>query len=145
MKAVVQRVTSSSVSVDNIVIGKIKRGILVLLGIHESDSQNEVEWIVNKLLKLRIFDDEKNKMNLSVQDIKGEVLVISQFTLYGDVRKGTRPSYSEAAKPEIAISIYNTVLTGLNEKGVHVESGEFGAMMQVELINDGPVTIILEK
>jgi D-tyrosyl-tRNA(Tyr) deacylase len=146
MKAVVQRVSSASVSVQGNVIGSIKNGLLVLLGIHSNDSDEQTDWMASKVARLRIFQDDEGKMNRSVQDMKGEILVVSQFTLYGDARKGTRPSFIEAAQPEKAIPLYERFIKTLRvEHQLKVETGEFGAMMQVSLTNDGPVTLILER
>lgn len=146
MKIVVQRVKRASVTVDGAITGEINKGILLLVGIHQEDTQKIINWCCEKVSKLRIFEDEEGKMNLSVRDVNGGILVVSQFTLYGNTKKGTRPSFIEAAKPEIAEPLYNYMIEQL--KSIHensVETGEFGAMMDVELINDGPVTIIVEK
>jgi len=145
MKAVIQRVKKASVSVDGKVVGRINTGLMVLLGIHENDTINELQWIADKILKLRIFDDSDGKMNISVKDVDGDILLVSQFTLYGDLKKGTRPSYIEAARPEVAIPLYEKMIELLKMDGLRVETGIFGAMMDVELINSGPVTIILER
>lgn len=146
MKVVVQRVKSSSVEVENEVTGRIGKGLLLLVGIHQDDTKKEMEWICNKILKLRIFEDEEGKMNKSVSDIGGGLLVVSQFTLYGDTRKGTRPSFIEAARPEKAEPMYEEMIQYFKKHSeLPVESGVFGAMMNVQLENDGPVTIILEK
>ncbi|TNE71859.1 D-tyrosyl-tRNA(Tyr) deacylase [bacterium] len=146
MKAVVQRVSSASVKVENKVIGSIQNGLLVLLGVHQTDTLEQVDWMASKVARLRIFQDDEGKMNRSVQDIQGSVLVVSQFTLYGDARKGTRPSFIEAAQPERAIPLYEAFVDKLkSEHKLPVETGEFGAMMEVSLVNDGPVTLILEK
>jgi D-tyrosyl-tRNA(Tyr) deacylase len=145
MRAVVQRVSRAKVEIDGAVSGEIGKGILLLLGIHQSDSEKELEWMVNKISKLRIFEDEEGKMNHSLLDVGGDILVVSQFTLYGDVRKGTRPSFIEAGKPDMAEPLYERSLELFEEKGIHTQSGEFGAMMDVSLTNDGPVTIILDK
>jgi D-aminoacyl-tRNA deacylase len=146
MKVVVQRVNRASVTVENEITGKIKKGLLLLVGIHESDTKKEIDWCCNKISKLRIFEDDEGKMNKSVQDIKGEILVVSQFTLYGDTKKGTRPSFIEAAKPDVAEPLYNYMIERFKKSmDLNVQEGEFGAMMQVELVNDGPVTIIVEK
>lgn len=146
MKTVVQRVKSSAVTVDQEVTGSIEIGLLLLVGIHQDDTPEQMEWMCNKILKLRIFEDEEGKMNKSVQDIGGELLVVSQFTLYGDASKGTRPSFIEAARPDKAEPMYEDMITYFKEHSdLKVESGIFGAMMNVELENDGPVTIILEK
>lgn len=146
MRAVIQRVSSASVTVNERIIGKINQGLLVLLGIHITDTKEKLDWMVSKIARLRIFEDEEGKMNRSVQDVEGSILVVSQFTLYGDAKKGTRPSFIEAAPPTLAIPLYEKCIDLLrNEHNLRVETGEFGAMMKVELINDGPVTIILEK
>lgn len=145
MKAVIQRVKKASVTVDGKVVGSINTGLVVLLGIHENDTINELQWIADKILKLRIFDDSDGKMNISVKDVDGDILLVSQFTLYGDLKKGTRPSYIEAARPEVAIPLYEKMIELLKMDGLRVETGIFGAMMDVELINSGPVTIILER
>lgn len=146
MKVVVQRVKSASVTVDGEVTGKIDHGLLLLIGIHQTDTKKQIDWCCRKISKLRIFEDEEGKMNRSVQDVKGGILAVSQFTLYGDTRKGTRPSFIEAAKPDIAEPLYNYMVERFKEiTNLTVEEGKFGAMMVVELINDGPVTIIVEK
>lgn len=145
MRIVIQRVKNASVRVDGMVSGSIQYGLLLLVGIHESDSEEQLEWCCNKIPKLRIFNDKEDKMNLSLQDIKGEILVVSQFTLYGNMKKGTRPSFIEAAKPEKAEGIYNQMIQKLKETGLNVESGEFGAMMEVDFINDGPVTLVMDR
>lgn len=146
MKVVIQRVKNAAVEVENEKAGIIEKGLLVLAGIHERDSRDDVEWICNKILKMRIFDDEEGKMNLSVQDIGGEVLIISQFTLYGDASKGNRPSYIEAAGAKKAENLYNHMVGYMKKKGeVPIEEGVFGAYMNVSLVNDGPVTIVLRS
>ncbi len=146
MKAVIQRVESSSVMIENEISGAIDHGLLVLLGIHKEDTEEQLIWMCNKISKLRIFEDEEGKMNKSVQDVNGGILVVSQFTLYGNASKGTRPSFIEAARPEKAEPLYNTMIKWFkNNTELNIQSGEFGAMMSVKLVNDGPVTIILEK
>ncbi len=146
MKIVVQRVKRASVTVNGNITGKINHGLLLLVGIHKSDSKKEINWCCRKISKLRIFEDDEGKMNRSVQDTEGGILVVSQFTLYGDTRKGTRPSFIEAAKPDVAEQLYDYMIEHLKViTGLNVQEGEFGAMMDVELINDGPVTIIVEK
>lgn len=146
MKVVVQRVCAASVTVDDEVTGSIGNGLLLLVGIHEHDTKEQVEWISDKILKLRIFDDEDGRMNLSVQDTNGALLVVSQFTLYGDARKGNRPSYIEAASPQKAEKLYNYMINYLNGNYPDkIETGKFAAHMDVELTNDGPVTLIVEK
>lgn len=146
MKAVIQRVKSSSVMVDNEITGAIDQGLLVLLGIHQDDTREQLEWICKKISKLRIFEDEESKMNLSVQDVGGGILVVSQFTLYANSEKGTRPSFIEAARPEKAKPMYEEMIKWFKRNtDLNIQTGEFGAMMNVQLENDGPVTIILEK
>lgn len=146
MKTVVQRVSSASVKVEGGVTGSISKGLLLLVGIHENDTADQMRWMCDKILGLRIFEDEEQKMNLSVEDVKGGLLVVSQFTLYGDARKGNRPSFIEAAGPEKAEKLYDEMISYFIEHSdLTVETGEFGAYMDVELVNDGPVTIILEK
>lgn len=144
MKLVVQRVTSAKVEVNNNIVGKIGKGYLVLLGIKKTDTKKEADYMINKLMKLRVFEDEKNKMNLSIQDIDGEILLIPQFTLYGDVTHNNRPSFSNAMKPTDAKKLFEYCCNEC-EKKVHTQKGEFGAFMDVNLINNGPVTIIIEK
>lgn len=146
MKAVIQRVSSSSVMVDNEITGAINKGLLVLIGIHQDDTKEQMEWICNKISKLRIFEDEEGKMNLSVQDVGGGILLVSQFTLYANSDKGTRPSFIEAARPEKAEPMYEEMVDWFKTNtDLNIQTGEFGAMMNVKLENDGPVTIILEK
>jgi len=146
MRAVVQRVTDASVTVDGRVIGAIGPGLLVLLGVHVNDTEADAEWMAHKLLNLRILADTDDKMNESILDQSAEILVVSQFTLYGDARKGFRPAFIEAARPEQGKALYASVVARLADKLGHpVPTGEFGAMMQVHLTNDGPVTIILES
>ncbi len=145
MRIVIQRVKNASVRVDGNVSGSIEYGLLLLVGIHESDSEEQLDWCCRKIPKLRIFNDGEGKMNLSLQDINGEILVVSQFTLYGNMKKGTRPSFIEAAKPEMAEKLYNQMIKILKETGLKVESGEFGAMMEVDFINDGPVTLVMDR
>ncbi len=145
MKAVVQRVTASSVSVDGEITGKIDKGLNVLLGVEEDDTEKDAEVLAAKIAKMRIFEDENEKMNLSVLDVDGSVLVISQFTLCADIKKGNRPSFILAAKPDKATALYEYFSSQLKENGVKkVENGVFGADMAVEISNDGPVTIIMD-
>ena len=144
MKAVVQRTTRAGVSIDGETVGRIDRGLLVLLGIEPDDDEADIEYMVKKCSGLRIFEDENGKMNLSVQDVGGSILLVSQFTLLGDARKGNRPSFTGAAVPEKAIPIYERVISEL-AKRLPVQTGVFGADMQVELVNDGPVTILLDS
>ncbi|MGM0461872.1 MAG: D-aminoacyl-tRNA deacylase [Fibrobacterota bacterium] len=145
MKAVVQRVKYARVTVDERIVGTIKRGLLVYLAIHTDDTESHVEWMVKKLLNLRIFEDRDGKMNHSLVDTDGEILVVSQFTLYGDCRKGRRPSYSRSAEPGKAQEYYNRCIRRLKEHISSVEQGEFQARMDVLCENDGPVTLIVEK
>lgn len=145
MRLVIQRVSKAKVEVDKKVIGEIKQGFLVLIGVGPEDTTQNADYLVEKLCNLRVFSDENDKMNLSIKDINGELLVVSQFTLYADCQKGNRPSFSNAAKPEKANELYKYFVTKCKEKIKKVETGEFGADMKVELLNDGPVTIILEK
>jgi D-aminoacyl-tRNA deacylase len=145
MKTVIQRVTRASVSIKGNVKSEIGKGLLILLGIESVDDDADIEWLCNKIVNLRIFDDTNGVMNLSIQDVGGNVLVISQFTLHAKTSKGNRPSYIRAAKPEIAVPCYNMFVNRLSKLlNREVFTGEFGAMMQVELINDGPVTIIID-
>lgn len=146
MRVVVQRVSEANVTVDGQVIGAIQEGLMVLLGIQNEDSTEDIQWIANKLVQMRIFDDAEGVMNLSVQDIGGSILLISQFTLYAATKKGNRPSYIAAAKPEIAIPIYEQMIVALNkELGKPIATGQFGADMKVSLLNNGPVTIIIDS
>src|SRR5690554_3355462 len=145
MRAVVQRVSEASVKVEGNIVGEIDKGLLVLLGVGEEDNDKDLEYMVDKVLGLRIFEDDNGKMNLSLLDIGGEILIISQFTLYGDVRKGKRPSFTKSAHPDIAKDIYLKFVEKCKEKGIKIEEGIFGANMDVSLINDGPVTIIIDS
>lgn len=145
MKTVVQRVSSASVSVDGIVKGRIGQGVCVLLGVSRTDGEAEAEWMAEKIVNLRIFEDKEGKMNKSLGDVDGELLTVSQFTLYGDCRKGRRPSFIDAGDPKEAGRLYESFKTAVARRGVHVESGVFQAHMLVEIVNDGPVTLIIEK
>ena len=145
MRAVIQRVSRAKVSVENQTIGEIGKGILVLLGVAETDSEKEAVYLLEKTINLRIFEDAEDKMNLSLADIKGDLLVVSQFTLYGDVRKGRRPSFIKAAAPEKANQLYEFFVSEARRQIGRVETGKFQAMMDVELTNDGPVTIMLDS
>lgn len=145
MRLVVQRVTSSKVTVDNVVIGKINKGFNVLVGIKNDDTIEDLKYLKDKLVNLRVFEDENDKMNLSLLDIKGEILAISQFTLYGDCRKGRRPNFMNAMSGDSAIELYNDFVKMLRETGLKVETGKFGADMKVDIQNDGPVTILLDS
>lgn len=145
MRAVIQRVTEASVTVDGQIVGSIQRGFLVLLGVKEDDTQEDVIWIVSKIAGLRIFEDTEGKMNLALADIGGGVLLVSQFTLYGDCRKGRRPSFIESARPEKARALYQSAAAELKGLGIPVETGTFQAHMDVRLLNDGPVTLLLDS
>jgi D-tyrosyl-tRNA(Tyr) deacylase len=145
MRAVVQRVLQAQVSVDGRIVGAIQSGLAVLLGIGQGDGEEQAQWMANKIANLRIFSDENGKMNRSVLDMGGQVLLVSQFTLYGDARKGNRPGFTEAALPAVAEPLVNRVAQLLQQAGVPVASGQFQAHMLVEIHNDGPVTILLEK
>lgn len=146
MRVVIQRVTQASVIIDGKVKSKIRKGLLVLLGIVNEDTKDDIQWLCNKLCNLRIFDDENGVMNLSIKDIKGEFLVVSQFTLHASTKKGNRPSYIKAAKPDFAVPMYNEFVKKLEEQsGTIVLTGEFGADMKIDLSNDGPVTIIIDS
>ena len=145
MRAVVQRVTRAKVTVDGKVVGEIGPGLVVLLGIARDDTKLDAAYLAEKIIALRIFDDEEGKMNLSVKDVKGGVLIVSQFTLYGDVRRGLRPSWIDAAAPEVAEPLYEFFVRQVRAAATDVATGSFRAMMQVELVNDGPVTILLDS
>lgn len=145
MRALIQRASQARVEVNNETVGEIQEGLLVLLGITSSDSQKEAEFLAQKISKLRIFNDAEGKMNLSVQDIQGSILVVSQFTLYAEAKKGNRPSYIHAARPEQAIPLYEYFVQQLELLGIEVETGKFGANMDVHLLNQGPVTIWLDS
>jgi D-aminoacyl-tRNA deacylase len=145
MRAVIQRVTESSVTVDGRTVGAIGRGLMVLLGVSQGDSRKEADYMADKIVNMRIFEDVDGKMNRSLLEVDGEMLVVSQFTLLGDCRKGRRPSFAFAASPETANALYEYFVEISRQKGVLVQTGEFGAMMAVSLVNDGPVTLILES
>ena len=145
MKAVIQRVKNASVTIDDKLYSKISKGMLILFCVEKGDTDDKLEWMANKIESLRIFEDEQQKMNLSVKDIKGELLVVSQFTLAASCKKGTRPSFDNAEHPEIANKMYQKFVEILKTKDLSVKTGVFAANMQVSLINDGPVTFILEK
>lgn len=145
MKVLVQRVLSSSVEVDNKIVGQINKGLMLLVGFTDSDTDKEIDYMVDKIINLRIFDDENGVMNKSLIDVNGSILSISQFTLYADTRKGRRPSYIKALNGDKAILLYDKFNNKLKEENIKVETGIFGADMKVSLINDGPITIILEK
>ena len=145
MKLVIQRVKNASVEVDNKIVGEIDKGFLVLIGIKVGDTKEQADYLVKKVCNLRVFTDEKGKMNLSLKDVGGELLVVSQFTLYGDCRKGRRPSFSSAARPEVATKLYEEFIEKARKEGIVTKTGQFGAHMMVDLTNDGPVTILLES
>jgi D-tyrosyl-tRNA(Tyr) deacylase len=146
MRVVLQRVASASVTVEDKIVGEIQKGIVVLVGIEDADSQEDIDWLVGKITQLRIFGDENGVMNLSVEEVNGDVLVVSQFTLHAATKKGNRPSYIKAARPEVAIPIYEKFVNILENKlGKKIPTGIFGADMKVALLNDGPVTIIMDS
>lgn len=145
MRVVLQRVKEASVTVDQEVVGQIKQGFLLLVGVTHEDTIDQVNWLADKIAGLRVFEDEEERMNRSLQDVDGQILSVSQFTLYGDVKKGRRPAFTEAAKPDVANALYEAFNERLRAQGLIVETGQFGAMMDIALVNDGPVTLILEK
>lgn len=146
MKVVIQRVSSASVTIDTKIVADIQKGLLILVGIEDTDTQEDIDWLVNKVINIRIFGDENDVMNLSVKDINGDIIVVSQFTLHAATKKGNRPSYIKASKPEVAIPLYeNFVLQLEKELGKKVQTGIFGADMKVLLLNDGPVTIVIDS
>lgn len=145
MRAVIQRVSAAKVSVEQQIVGSINKGLLILLGVAQIDNKTDADYLVEKIINLRIFSDENNKMNLSLLDIKADLLVVSQFTLFGDCRRGRRPSYSDAALPKQAEELYIYFVNQAILTGINVQTGKFQAMMDVELINDGPVTILLDS
>ena len=145
MKVVLQRVAHASVTVDEKVIGKIQRGFLLLVGVTHDDAMEDMEYLVRKIVQMRIFEDEEGKLNRSIQDIGGEILSVSQFTLYADTKKGNRPSFSKAAPGDVALEMFEQFNSLLRDTGIPVETGQFGADMKVELLNVGPVTILLDS
>lgn len=145
MKTVIQRVSEASVKVDGEIIGEIEKGFMLLLGIDENDEKSDADWLVQKILNLRVFGDENDKLNLCIQDISGEILCISQFTLIADYKKGNRPSFIKAAKPEKAILLFEYFKSEISKSGLKTASGIFGADMKISLINDGPVTIVMDS
>lgn len=145
MRTVIQRVKHCSVTIDGEIFSSIGNGLLVLVGIEDNDTHNDINWLANKVLNLRIFDDEQGVMNKSVLDVKGEILVVSQFTLHASTKKGNRPSYLKASKPPIAIPMYESFVTELSNSGLPIKTGQFGADMKVELLNDGPITICIDS
>ena len=145
MKAVIQRVTKASVTIEGEKVASISQGLLVLLGIVDEDTSEDIQWLSNKILNLRIFGDDQDVMNLSLKDVDGDVVIVSQFTLHANTKKGNRPSYIKAAKPDVAIPLYESFIKQMEiDLGKNVQSGSFGADMKVELLNDGPVTIIID-
>jgi D-tyrosyl-tRNA(Tyr) deacylase len=145
MKVVLQRVSEASVKVDSEIVGKIEKGLMLLIGVDENDENTDADWLVKKVLDVRVFSDEEGKMNHSVKDLNGEILCISQFTLISDYKKGNRPSYIKAAKPDKAIPLFEYFKDELKKSGLKIESGIFGADMKVSLINDGPVTLVFDS
>lgn len=146
MKVVIQRVSQASVTIDSKIVADIQKGLLVLVGIEDDDTQEDINWLVGKIVNIRIFDDENHVMNLSVQDVNGDIIVVSQFTLHASTKKGNRPSYLKASKPEIAIPLYENFVNQMEkELGKKVQTGIFGADMKVLLLNDGPVTIVIDS
>lgn len=146
MRLVIQRASEASVKIEDEIVGKIQQGLVILIGIEEQDTTEDADWLIQKISQLRVFSDENGKMNLSIQEIKGSFLIISQFTLHASTKKGNRPSYIKAAKPEIAIPLYNYFIDSLKtNSNLSVETGKFGADMKVALVNDGPITIIMDS
>ena len=145
MRVVIQRVSQASVSINDAIEGKINTGFMILLGIGHEDTNEDIEWLTQKITNLRVFSDEEGKMNLSILDIKGEILLISQFTLFASTKKGNRPSFIQSAKPEIAIPLYEKFIESIKDFGIKVSTGIFGADMKVSLTNDGPVTILIDS
>lgn len=145
MRAVVQRVSEARVRIDGAVVGEISQGLLILLGITHTDTVNQASWLAEKIATLRIFNDADGKINRGLAEVGGSMLIVSQFTLYGDCQKGRRPSFVDAADPEKAVPLYQAFIDGAKSLGIPVATGRFGAMMQVELVNDGPVTLIIER
>ncbi len=144
MRAVVQRVSEASVTIEGAVVGQINCGYMILLGVHEEDTEKDAEYLVGKIAKLRVFEDDAGKMNRSIEAVSGSILSISQFTLYAETKKGNRPSFIKAARPDVAIPLYEAFNAGLRAQNIPVVTGEFGADMKVSLVNDGPVTIIFD-
>jgi len=145
MRVIIQRVSSASVKIDGVIAGEIDKGLLILLGVSPDDTHSTIEKVTNKILKLRIFEDDQGKMNLSVLDVSGQILMVSQFTLYADLSKGNRPSFSLSAPPEMAEKYYNDCINLIRSHGVTTQTGKFGADMKVALVNDGPVTICIDS
>jgi len=144
MRVVIQRVSSARVRVEGKILGEIGKGFLVLLGVGKEDTEKDADWLAEKIVGLRVFEDEQGKFNLSLQEVGGEILIVSQFTLYGDCRKGRRPSFDHSAPPERAEKLYNYFVEKVKEKGIKVATGKFQALMEVELVNQGPVTLIID-
>jgi D-aminoacyl-tRNA deacylase len=144
MKAVIQRVSRASVEIEGKITGEIQQGLLVFLGIHTQDTSKEIDYLVRKISQMRIFEDENDKMNLDLKQVGGKILLISQFTLYADTKKGNRPGFNDAAKPEIAIPLYEEFINKLSKNNIEVQTGTFGADMQINLVNNGPVTIVID-
>ena len=145
MKFLIQRVSKASVEIENKEVGKIGKGFLVLIGITHDDTQEKADYLIKKLINLRVFEDEKGKMNLNINQVNGELLLVSQFTLYANTKDGNRPSFVDAARPDYANELYEYIIENLKNENIVVQTGEFGADMKVSLVNDGPVTILLEK
>ncbi|MBP6459789.1 MAG: D-tyrosyl-tRNA(Tyr) deacylase [Crocinitomicaceae bacterium] len=145
MRVVIQRVTEAAVSINEEISGKINKGLLILVGIGQDDHTEDIQWLTQKITNLRIFSDYDGKMNLSILDIKGEILLVSQFTLYASTKKGNRPSFIQSAPPTIAIPLYEQFIQSLKETGIAIQTGQFGADMKISLTNDGPVTIIIDS
>ena len=145
MRVIIQRVSEASVSIDSQVNAKIKQGLMILVGISSEDNHEDIDWLTQKIINLRIFNDENGKMNLSLLDAKGEILLISQFTLFASTKKGNRPSFIQSAKPEIAVPLYEQFIISLKDRGISIQTGTFGADMKVSLTNDGPVTISIDS
>jgi len=145
MRVVLQRVSRAKVTIEGRIAGAIERGFCLLVGFTHTDTIDQVRWMAEKVIGLRVFQDAEDKMNLALADVGGAILVVSQFTLYGNAEKGRRPSFIDAARPEIAIPLYESFIAELRSKGVKVETGEFGALMDVELVNEGPVTLVLDR
>jgi D-tyrosyl-tRNA(Tyr) deacylase len=145
MRVIIQRVSEASVSIDSQVKAKIGYGLMILVGISTEDNHEDIDWLTQKIINLRVFNDENGKMNLSLLDVKGEVLLISQFTLFASTKKGNRPSFIQSAKPEIAVPLYEQFIESLKATGIEIKTGRFGADMKVSLTNDGPVTIIIDS
>ena len=145
MRVIIQRVSEASVSIDSQVNAKIKEGLMILVGISSEDNHEDIDWLTQKIINLRVFNDENGKMNLSLLDVKGEVLLISQFTLFASTKKGNRPSFIQSAKPEIAVPLYEHFIISLKDTGISIQTGTFGADMKVSLTNDGPVTISIDS